>query len=50
MRTAKMIQDNETDEDGQKRGASMEKRTAGTNKTPDGLSHPNRNAIITNII
>ena len=33
----------------QKRGVSMEKSTAGTNKrSPDGLSHPNRNTIITN--
>ena len=34
---------------GQKRGVSMEKSTAGTNKrSPDGLSHPNRNTIIIN--
>ena len=26
----------------------MEKSTAGTNKSPDGLSHPNRNTIIIN--
>ena len=33
-------------EDGQKRGESMEKSTAGTNKrSADGLSHPNRNTI-----
>ena len=42
---------NKTDEDTQKRGLSMEKSTAGTNKgSPDGLSHPNRNTIIINII
>ena len=36
-------------EDGQERGVSMEKSTAGTNKrSPDGLSHPNRNTIIIN--
>ena len=51
MGTARMIYANETDEDGQKRGVSMEKSTAGTNKiSPDGLSHPNRNTIIINII
>ena len=41
--------DNETDEDTQKRGVCMEKSTAGTNKrSPDGLTHPNRNTIIIN--
>ena len=41
----------ETDEDTQKRGVSMEKSTAGTNKrSPDSLSHPNRNTIIINKI
>ena len=51
MGTARLKQDNETDEYGQKRGVSMEKSTAGTNKrSPDGLSHPNRNTIIINII
>ena len=51
MGTARMKHDNETDEDGQKRGVSMEKSTAGTNKrSPDGLSHPNRNIIIIKII
>ena len=45
------IKINETDEDGQKRGVSMEKSTAGTNKrSPDGLSHTSRNTIIINII
>ena len=47
MGTARMKLDNETDEDGQKRGVSMEKSTAGTNKRiPDGLSHPNQNTTI----
>ena len=47
--TARTKYDNETDEDTQKRGVSMEKSTAGTNKrSPDGLSHPNRNTIIIN--
>ena len=50
MGTARMKQDNETHEDTQKRGVSMEKSEAGTNKSPDGLSHPNRNTIIINII
>ena len=51
MGTERMTQDHEIDEDTQKRGVSMEKRTAGTNKrSPDGLSHPNRNTIIINII
>ena len=43
--------DNETDGDTQKRGVNMEKTAAGTNKrSPDGLSHPDRNTIIINII
>ena len=51
MGTARTKQDNGTDEDTQKRGVSIEKSTAGTNKrSPDGLSHPNRNTIIINKI
>ena len=51
MGTARRIYDNETDEDGQKRGVSMKKSTAGTNKrSPDGLTHPDRNTTIINII
>ena len=51
MGTARMKQDNETDEDTQKGGVSMEKSKSGTNKrSPDGLSHLNRNTIIVNII
>ena len=51
MGTARMKEDNETDEDTQKRGVSMEKSTEGTNeRNPDGLSHPNRNTIIIKII
>ena len=50
MGTARTKQDKETDEEGKKRGVSMEKSKAGTNKeNPDGLSHPNQNTII-NII
>ena len=41
----------ETDEDGKKRGVSIERNKAGTNKrSPDGLSHPNENTIIINKI
>ena len=40
-----------TDEEGKKRGVSMERSKAGTKKrSPDGLSHPNQNTIIINII
>ena len=47
MGTAGMKRDDETDEDTQKRGVSMENSTAGTNKrSPDGLSNPNQNTII----
>ena len=36
--------------DGQKRGVSMEKSTAGMNKrSPDCLSQPNQNTILINI-
>ena len=36
-----------TDEDGKKRGVSMERSKAGTNKrSPDRLSHPNQKTII----
>ena len=40
MATARTKQDNETDEEGNKRGASMEKCNAGTS---DGPPHPNQN-------
>ena len=44
-------EDKDTDEDGKKRGVSMERSKAGTNKrSPDGLSHPNQNTIIINKI
>ena len=49
MGTARTKLDKETDEDGEKRGVSMESSIAGTNKrSPDGLSHPNQNTIIIN--
>ena len=51
MGTARTKYNKETDEDTQKRGVSMGKSTAGTNKrSPDGLSHPNRNTTIINKI
>ena len=51
MGTARTKLDKETDEDGKKRGLSMERSKAGTNKrSPDGLSHPNQNTIIINKI
>ena len=38
-------------EDGKKRGVSIERNKAGKKtKSPDGLSHPNQNTIIINII
>ena len=40
----------QTDDDGKKRGASMERSKAGTNRSPDGLLHPNQNTIIINKI
>ena len=47
MRTAIMKNDKETDEEGKKRGVSMEISKAGTKKrSQDGLSHPNQNIII----
>ena len=51
MGTARTKRDKETDEDGKKRGVSMEKAKRGTNKrSPVGLSHPNQNTIIINKI
>ena len=41
----------ETYEEGKKRGASMEISNVGTKKkSPNGLSLPNQNTIITNVI
>ena len=49
MGTAWMKYDKETDEEGKKRGLSMERRKPGTKKwSLDGLSHPNQNTIIIN--
>ena len=44
------IGNKETDEDGKKSGASMERSKAGKKSSPDGLSHPNHKTIIINII
>ena len=50
MGTARMKEDNETDEDGKKRGVSMEKSKAGTKeRSPNSLSLPNQNTILINI-
>ena len=50
MATGNWEEWNKTDEDGQKRGVSMEENAAGTNKiSPDGLSLPNQNTILINI-
>ena len=47
MGTARMKEDKETDEDGKKRGLSIERRKAGTKKrSPEGLTQPNQNIII----
>ena len=47
MGTARMREDNETDEECTKRGVSMERSKACTNKrSPDGLSLPNQTAIL----
>ena len=42
----------ETDKEGKKRGVSIKKGKAGTKikRSPDGLSHPNKNIIIINKI
>ena len=46
-----MKSDDETDEEGKKRGVSMERSKAGTKekRSPDGLSLPTQNTIIINI-
>ena len=50
MGTARLKQDKETYEES-KRGVSMEISKEDTKKrSPDGLSHPNQNTIIINII
>ena len=51
MGTAGMKYDKDTDEKGKKRGMSMVRRKVGMKKISlDGLSHPNQNIIIINII
>ena len=44
-----MKYDNETDEDGKKRGVRMKKSTTNTKeKSPDSLPMPNQNTILIN--
>ena len=51
MGTARIKLNKETEEEGKKRGVSTERSKAGKKKkSPDGLSHPNQNTIIINII
>ena len=51
MGTARMKYDKVTDEQGKKRGVSMERSKAGTEKrSPDGLNYPNQNTILINMI
>ena len=46
-----MKQDKETDEEGKKRGVSMERSKLGTKeRNPNGPSTPNQNAILINMI
>ena len=50
MGAARMKYDNETAEDGKKKGVIMEKGTAGTKeRSPDNISQPNKNTILINI-
>ena len=49
MGTARTKEDKETEGEGKKRGMSIERINAGTNKrSPDGLSHPKQNTRIIN--
>ena len=51
MGTARMIYDKEKDEEGEKRGVSMERSKAGAKeRSPDSLSQPNQNTISINIM
>ena len=51
MGTARMTKDKETDEEGKKRGVSMERTKASAEeRSPDGLSLPDQNIILINII
>ena len=43
-------QKEETDEEGKKRGVSIESKEFTKERTPDGLSVPNQNTILINII
>ena len=52
MGTARMKYDKETDEEGKKRGVSVERSKAGTKekRCPDGLTLPIQNTAIINMI
>ena len=50
MGPARITEDKETDEEGKKRGVSMERYKDGTKERFRGLSLPNQNTIIINII
>ena len=51
MGTARMKEDKETDKDGQKIGASMERSKTGmTERSSDGLSLPNQNTTLKSTI
>ena len=50
MGTVRMKEDKETDEEGKKRGVSMERSNVKKERSPDGLSLPNQNTILINII
>ena len=50
MGTARMKYDKETDKEGKKRGKSMEKSKGHIKNSHAGISHPNQNTIIINII
>ena len=51
MGTARLNSEKETDEEGKKRGAGMERSKTDTIEiSPDGLSQPNQNTMLINII
>ena len=50
MRTERMKSDKDTDEEGKKKGVSIERSKAGTKeRSPDGVALPNQNTILINI-
>ena len=51
MRTVRIKYEKETDEEGKKRGVSMESSKTDTKeRSPDGLSQPNQNTILINML